>query len=173
MSKLEELKKFVDFYYQTNSTIFPSIPLIAETLNVSVGRVRKITDMFIDCNFLYRDNKKIIVFLTKRNFNSDFKIHEDDKYYVFSGESFQIKLNKFELSLFQADFDVNASYTIQQLIYWLFCFTEHFHTKVGINISFHDNKLWYKKQCYCKKVDAVLYSCSFTQNNTEINLINE
>lgn len=166
------LRQFIDYYFASTGELIDSLEDLAERFDTSVGQIRSLVNVFIDCGYLYRDNMRIKIYDTKRSFSNDFEVHDKQTYYLFTGETYSVSLNKFELKEQNKDFDVNDIKTINDLIFELFVFTITFKVIIKPSIYDKNGKLWLKKECYCNSTQSILYMCEFTQGMNSLHLTN-
>lgn len=163
------LKKFIDFYYQTKSLILPSSTYLCEELKMSKSELRTIISYFLDCNYLYKNGNGYCIFETKRNFTKPTKIKKKEIYTVYSSFDYSISFNNFEMETLESNFNIE---NIEDLIYMLFLFTIEFKVLIHPKIYWKNNTLFFKKECLTYKNNTILYMCEFTQHSDEIDLIN-
>ena len=129
--KFEQKIKNIDLYYfvkcyymQTFDTV-PSKKLLLEHLKISESMLRSFLELFIDCNYIYRDNGRYKIYKTKKNFKSNFKLKIKDDIYHFYNDQFYINFNKYSILDTEPHININEIDTIEKLIYLLFSISYH------------------------------------------------
>lgn len=169
--KNQNLKKFVDWYYNSKSEDLPSRTYLCKELNMTLGEFKTLLQLFIECNYIYKTGYGYKVFQTKRFFEDPSEVTQDLNYVIYKNHTYEIMLNKFELSLLEPELDMQ-SIQIQDLVYLLFLFTLELKVSIHPCVEIENNKMYYKKECRSYIDDTVLYSCSFTQHTHKIKLTN-
>lgn len=169
----QKLKQFVDLYFNSSDDKFYSMEYISKKINCSIGKVRKYVELFIECEFLYRDNKKIMVYRTKRNFSlSRISCIKQNNVIMFKSRNFIIAFDEYELYEIIPEFHKNKKYTIQEIVFWLFLFTIKYFVIVRKKIYIKQNSIWMQKKCYCNKLKKIIYLCEFTQSKQKLYFYN-
>lgn len=163
------LKRYVDFYFESEKLLLPSRTKLAQQLQMSPGEIRTLTQLFVECNFLYKTGHGYEIFKTKRNFKKHTKVLENQTYINFSTKYYSISFHKDYFNSILPNFEIN---TINDLIYALFLFNIHYKVSIHPYIQIVDDIMWYRKECKEFATEVIIFKCDFTQRKNTIKLTN-
>lgn len=167
------LYNFVDYYFSERSYSIHSINKLASIIDTTPAKTKKLISYFHRANFLYSHNKSFYILKSFQSMNKKFDKIVDDKYITFKSDFWEIKFNIFELNLIEPNFNIDCSFTINDVFYFMYLFAINFHIFLQKEFYLDENNiLWYEKVCYYLHSEDCLYCWKYSQGTDKLKLFN-